>query len=380
MLRRLRLPLVLPIVALSMMAAAPAYAAALSIEQHSDAAIYGQWSLTLPSGTTLASNGAEETRTIVNPAAGTYTIIVQPPDGATTTIRYLQNGTTTKSVTDKHLTFTLEASDEAKIQIAFTYQGSITIESTPSGAPFDISTTTGFHRTGSAPETFHELPPFTYAVNFGLMEGCSVPRPAKRTLAANASVVFTGVYVCSSGHTSSASNSRSSRSSSSSLSSSVSSAMGSARVIHRIEQMEVLPGGSVRVTVGIVNTSRSTLHDLVLSEQFDPGAVTVDNIQNDGSLDDGLIVWNIPTILATQRWSATFIAHVRDDVVSGDHITLTARASGDELDRTAEDQRMSTVSLGVAHMPTTGGAWDVLFALLGLLVPAPIVIAQRRAK
>lgn len=356
----------------AMFTAVPAFAASMTIEQRSDVGVYGSWTITPPTGNLIRSNSREQRRTMSNLEEGMYTLRITAPQGATTTIRLLENGTIRESVTGNLLTFSLAAASTVTVQVAYTYQGVITVESIPAGAPFELSAHNGIRYTGVTPATFRELPPAYYSANFGLRRGCTLPRPIKRDLGANEEVVFLAEYRCGSSSSSPSSSSSSALSTSSS-----SSVRTSARVVHTIQQSEVLPGGLLRVTVGIVNTGRSTLRNLTLSEQFDASLIAIETLPA-GALQQGnYIIWTIPSIYAGQRWSEEFVIRISAKAKPGT-TSLTARLAGDALDGTPQDQLASTVTVGVATLPATGGAFDVLLAFLGLLAPAPVLMALRR--
>jgi hypothetical protein len=301
-----------------------------------------------------------------------YTLRVTSPQGATTTIRLIENGAIRESVTDELLTFSLAAASTVTVQVAYTYQGMITVESIPTGEHFELSAGNGIRFTGTTPATYRELPPAYYSVNFGLRAGCTLPRPIKRDLGANEQVVFLGEYRCTS------SSAPSSSSPSSALSASSSTSLrSSARVVHAIQQNEVLPGGSVRVTIGIVNSGRSTLRNLTLSEQFDASIISIETLPTGAVQQGNYLVWTIPSIYAGQRWSEEFVVRVSAKAKPGT-TSLTARIAGDTLDGTPQDQLADTATVGIATLPATGGAFDVLLAFLGLLLPAPALLALRR--
>ncbi|TSC57098.1 MAG: hypothetical protein Greene041662_1073 [Candidatus Peregrinibacteria bacterium Greene0416_62] len=357
----------------AMFVAVPAFAATMTLEQRSDVGVFGSWTITPPTGNLIRSNSREERRTINNLSEGMYTLRIATPQGATTTIRLSENGVIRESVTDDLLTFTLNASSVVTLQIAYTYQGMITVESIPLGAPFEISGHNGIRYTGVTPMTFRELPPAYYSANFGLRTGCTIPRPIKRDLGANEEVIFLGEYRCGSASLTAFS----SKSIASSVSSSNSSQQASARVIHTLQQNETLPGGSIRVTVGMVNTSRTTLRNLTISEQFDPSVIAIDTLPAGAMRQGNYIIWHIPSIFAGQRWSEDMIVHVSSNAKIGT-TALTARLAGDALDGTPQEQLASTVNLGVATLPATGGAFDIVVALFGLLLPAPALLTLRR--
>lgn len=359
----------------AMMIATPAFAATLTIEQRSEVASFGTWLLVPPSGNDFRSNSREERRTLNNLPAGIYTLQMESPEGATTTMRLLENGVIRESITGERLQFSLDATDTAHIQIVYTYVGTITVESAPMGAAFELSGPSATRFTGATPATFRHLPPGYYSVNFSLRSGCSVPRPIRRDLEANEQVTFLGEYRC--GSASSARSSASSQRSAVARSNSSAHAAVSARVIHTLSQKETLPGSTVRVTVGIVNTSNTTIEKLMLTEQFDPAVAAIESLPSGAYLQGNTIIWRIPAVYAGQRWSDNVVLHVSSDADPGT-TTLTARLSGDDLSGIPSGQLMNGMTLGIATLPATGGAYDAILALLGLLAPAPTLIGLRR--
>jgi hypothetical protein len=360
--------------ALGLLAATPAFASTLIIEQRSDVATYGEWTLTPPSGAVISSYRQEQKRVISSAPSGGYTVHVRAPEGAITTIRLLEGDTTRQSVTGERLTFTLGSDALATLQIAYTYHGAVKIESIPTGAGFDLSGPS-LRFTGTTPATINDLPPLYYTANFHLRDGCTPPKPIKRSLGANQTIVFLGEYLCGEA-ASRSSTSRSPVSRSSSSGSASENAVGKARVVQAVQQQEVLPGGTVRVTVGMVNTGRSTLRNLTVSEQLSSLLVVQDA---GGAVQSGdLLLWEIPELFAGQRWSTSFTATVQDTAQPGDRLTLTARAAGDDLDGTPIEQLVASSLLGIAVLPPTGTPLDILFALLGLLLPIPVTARVRR--
>lgn len=366
--------------------ATPAFAASITVDQRSAVAIFGTWNITPPTGSQVHSFGREQRRVVGNLPAGMYTFDVNAPAGATTTIRLVENGTTLDSVTDERISFTMADMSSYTVQVAYTYQGRINVESIPTGAPFELTAPNGIRFTGVAPETFRDLPPAYYSVHFGLRSGCNVPRPIRRDLDANEEVTFLGEYRCgflsspalSSAEGSSASSRMNSSSRSSSVSSSSSSSVAArARVLHVLQQGEVLPGGTIRVTVGFVNTSRSTLYDLMFQETFDPSVISLESLPSGAVLQGNTIFWSIPQVYAGQRWSSNLMLKIASDAAPG-RTSLIARLSGDALNGAAQGPLSDTAVLGVATLPATGGAFDVLLSFLGLLLPAPVLARIRR--
>jgi hypothetical protein len=350
--------------------ALPALASSITLEQQSASATYGEWILTQPDGTTAVSHEREQKRTINSAATGTFTVKVTPPAGSTTTLRLKENGVLTKSITGNTLTFTLSSDTSVIIQMIYTFQGSVNIESIPTGAPFELHGPQGIRYTGITPMTIKELPPFYYTVNFGIREGCSLPRPIKRELPENGELTFLGEYRCGDALTSTASMS------SSSSTSSVSPAHA-ARIVQSVSASELVWGGKATLTTGIVNTGTATLHDLTFTVQFDPTVIMVGALPSGATIENNVIIWHIPFIYAGQRWNTSVDIALLPSVKSGMTTSLTARVSGAELDQDS-DTLFAVTTLGAAALPATGNALDVILALSGLLVPAPLLALKRK--
>lgn len=370
----LRASLISLVSAASLLSIPLASAASLVIEQRSDTGIIGEWTLTQPNGVNVISARDEESRTITNAQEGIYTIRVTPPAGAVTTIRQLENNVIRQSVTDDMLNFVVVGATGSVIQVAYTYQGLVKVESTPSGAPFELTGPSGTRIVGRTPATFSDLAPGQYNVNYGIVTGCTLPRPVRRSLGANDNVTFTAEYICANASSSSSRIVRSSRSRSS-QSSSVSSVEeeGSARVILTINPQEILPNGRVTVTVGIVNTSHKDLTNLTLTTELHP-SLRLQRMPAEARQEGNTLVWDVPLLESRDRWSATYSASVAETVRTGDRLTLSAQAFGGDL---ASSPRTNT-TVGVALLPRTGAGMDVLLALLGLLAPLPAVSILRR--
>ena len=351
--------------------ALPALASGITLQQQSANAIYGSWMLTPPSDSSILSHENEQTRTITGVATGTYTLKVSPPAGSTTTIRLSENGSIKKSVTGNSLTFPVSGDTSITLQMIYTFQGTVSIESIPSGSPFELHGPQGMRFTGTTPTIIRELPPFYYTVNFGIREGCNLPRPIKRELPESGELTFLGEYRCNDALPSSAM--------SASSSSSVSSVSPAhvARIVQSVSATELLAGGKATLTLGIVNTGTATLHDLTFTEQFDPTVMMVGALPAGATIQNNVIIWHIPSIYAGQRWNTTVDIALMPSVTSGMTTSLTARVSGAELEQNAETL-YAVSTIGAAALPATGSGMDIIVALCGLLVPAPLLALKRK--
>ena len=80
---------------------------------------------------------------------------------------------------------------------------------------------------------------------------------------------------------------------------------------------------------------------------------------------------------ADQRWSDNVLFAIAENAATGE-TRLKAELSGTALDGASREQLSDTAVLGVATLPATGGAFDVLLSFLGLLLPAPTLARIRR--
>ncbi len=348
----------------------PALASSITLEQQSANALYGDWMLTQPNSTTSISHDREQKRTITGAPSGTFTLKVTPPAGSTTTIRLKENGILKKSITGNSLNFTLTQDTSVQIQMIYTFQGTVIVGSIPSGSPFELHGPQGIRYTGVTPVTINELPPFYYTVNFGIREGCSLPRPIKRELPENGELTFLGEYRCGSALSSSA------QSTSSSPTSSESSAHA-ARVVQSVSASELVAGGKATIALGIINAGTATLHDLTFTEQFDPAMISLGILPAGATVQGNVVIWHIPSIYAGQRWSTALEVSLASGVKSGTTTEVTARVSGTELQQDAASL-YAVSTLGAAALPATGNPADIILALSGLLIPVPLLALKRK--
>ncbi|MBM3228030.1 hypothetical protein FJZ27_04200 [Candidatus Peribacteria bacterium] len=345
---------------LSLSAATPALARSITVEQSSATSVYGDWVLSTPNATTIVSHSREQVRTISSVPHGIYTLRVNAPTGATTTLRLKEGHAVRSATTGTSVTFSLAADASITVQIVFTFQGSVTIESTPSGASFELMGPNGMRITGTTPHVVRELAPYTYLVNFGLREGCTLPRPISRELPENGEIRFIGEYRCTSPLPFSASTS----------SSSSVKPLDQVRVIQSLPTTESTPGGQLRLTLGLINTGKSTLHDITFIEQYDPAAVLIAEVPEGARVEGNQIIWNIPKIYAGQRWSADLRLLLSPSLTPGSTTSLTARASATDLRDQDPSTLSETVQVGAAALPKTGRGLDLLFVGMGMLLSA----------
>jgi len=153
------------------------------------------------------------------------------------------------------------------------------------------------------------------------------------------------------------------------------------RILQLSSVSETLPGGRISFTINVRNVTRSTLHDIVVSDKFNPESIDIALPVKDGGVIDGNeLVWLIPELYAGQTWTTTFEGNAKSNLVAGDRVMLLARASGDEIDYYPE-ALSSVVGVGIAYMPQTGFRIDLILAslfALGALLTTITTISRKR--
>lgn len=371
----------------SLLGAASALAATtLTIEQHSPSTSLGEWRLQMPDGSNLPSFRTEQLRVISNAPAGTYRITVTPPKKANTTIAFYDSGHL-KQTADAHQLDFVVGSGSARILISYAYEGIVRIESIPNKATFELAGA-GVRFTGVTPAEFTNLPPVQYTVSFGMKDNCNLPRPPQRYLKANETITIRGEYICGDDRYATTSSSNSSSATSAASTSSLLASSSSPQTTERTgalalwqsaHQGEVLPGGTIRFTVGVRNQLRTTVEDLMITQQFDPAQVTpVLPIAMGGEIRGNLIIWEIPRVLAGQSWSTATAFNVHTSLAVGERITLHARASAQDTSKVFVGDLGTATTVGIASLPPTGMASDVLVIGLTLVGAAGLTAFSRR--
>jgi hypothetical protein len=356
---------------LSLFTASQAFAASdLTITQKSPVGILGDWTLSQPSGGQVTIRGGD-TKNFPLAEAGTYGLLITPPSDVKMSVKIVKNGTEILSTTQKNLTFDLADGDTVAINITYSYNGTIIVNSDPEGATFELLGPNNVRLTGATPATYTGMPPAQYRVTYMKQPDCAFPSPIQRSLGANQTLVFTGDFVCgvpaplpvtptpepeapvdsSTDHT--------------------------IRIWAAAQQAEVLPGGIARFTVTVKNTGTRTVHALSVSAQFDPAVLTIDSpLPRFGNLSGDVASWQIPELFAGKYWSVTFPATVTKNLKQGDRAGITARVSASDTDTTDESLLMARTDVGVVGLPQTGMRFDLLFLALSITVTSLLFLPR----
>ncbi|MFA7682476.1 MAG: LPXTG cell wall anchor domain-containing protein [Candidatus Peribacteraceae bacterium] len=335
-----------------------AYAAggSLAIEQVSQTRLYGTWVLSTPDSRTIVDNRGVPSKTVTPVVGGTYTISVDAPEKARTTIVVYRGTNVLHNTEGTRLSFTLLEDDTARVVITHRFFGTITVESDPVGQAFVLTGSDGTNQTGTTPASFYSMSPQSYTVQYSMLDKCIAPHNQSRPLEPNGSLAFLGVYRCSFPVIDITPPEPEQET----------VAPQSIEFSLLANQNEVLPGGMLHYTLTVANHNHSTLHNLQVSVQFDPQQVAVSGVRDNGRIQRNLMIWEVPGIYAGQQWSTTFTADVQDGLPAGEQITMTTRASADGLVEAGMLPQMLAQSVGVALLPQTGE--DKTFALLSILM------------
>lgn len=123
---------------------------------------------------------------------GTYTIIVEPPEGASTTIRLYRGPTQLQSVERPQITFSLAAGEDLSVSIHYNFNrvGEIAISSDPQGLGFTMEGPNRLQEIGVTPASFSNMPEGQYAVRYDQIPGCGASTLKSLQLTEKARISF----------------------------------------------------------------------------------------------------------------------------------------------------------------------------------------------
>jgi hypothetical protein len=159
----------------------------------------GSWTLLTPYHHN--GSGSLATQTLTNMPAGTYTLIMAPPNGVTTSIRtYHNNNEQVDYVQRPQITFKLVDGEVLRIvaNYSLTRTGDISIQSDPPGIEFSLSGPDDIREKGETPASFTGYPVGQYSLKFGTLEGCPLPAPQSSELKEDGRASFSVTFSCKS--------------------------------------------------------------------------------------------------------------------------------------------------------------------------------------
>lgn len=166
------------------------------VEQLSSNGIMGTWTLLQPNN--VKSSGADKTKAMDSMAAGSYTIIIEPPDGAVASINLYNHGVQLKSLERPQATFTVFNGDDYKIVVSYTFTrvGIVSVTSDPQGVTFRLTGPNGMNVTGTTPMSYENVAEGQYKLQYDTFQNCTTPPPKASQLEKNKRISFDITFSC----------------------------------------------------------------------------------------------------------------------------------------------------------------------------------------
>ena len=353
----------------------------ITIAQMSRTDTVGIWTLHMPGGTKISSGDVSTDAhmyMLKNPALGAYTLVYEPPRGARTTVEFFRGTDKISSSSNLSTTFTLVAGETLRLVAEYTFDGSIRVQSNPSGAEFVITGPNDILLQGTTPIQYSDLPPFTYTAYFGARPGCSLVKPQKRELETPGTLIFYGNYICTSTPPKPADPVRPPVV----KDPVIRTRMRSVRRLdmdHVISQREVLPGGEILITLRVHNPSSQVIHDIEIVETFDPSQLSFrGDLPRSPKKSFGKLTWSLSDLQPGETWTVTLTGNVSSNLPSGTQINLSATSRSSDLVRPAgEIASVAVITNG--NLPQTGGAFDLLFLVVSSALALVTTRTMRRS-
>lgn len=368
---------------LSSVQEASAAGGTLTLEQKSPNATMGQWIITKPDGTEYKTS--LKTKILNDLTAGTYRVAVRAPEKAVTNIILTRGPTVLQESPSTIMTFEIKDGDSLRLKAIYTYTGTVKVQSSPSGVPFVMSDMNGGKYSGTTPAVFNDMNPIMYRVNYDVTRDCEVRKSQERVLIEGSTLIFYSNLNCGQRPISLAGKTTEPTASGKMPTPPAPEPSHEdkpdARILQTSNLSEVIPGGNIRFTVTIRNLTRGTLHNINVTDRFNPSSLEVLSLMDGGIIDGQNIKWNVPELFAGQVWTTTFEARAKDHLVAGDRIVLLAHAVSEEVDSEKYPEAWSSVvGVGIAYMPQTGFRYDLMIALAALFGAALMTISTNRVK
>ncbi len=168
----------------------------ITVEQQSPNGIIGEWVLIKPENKRLSLH--KETHTINDAPLGNYTLLVEPPAGAETTVRMFLEQDLLDSFEQPQISFTLEQNMHIRLRIeyAFIRVGVVGVNSQPPGMEYTLSGPNDFEVSDTTPQSYRDMPEGQYTLNFKKIPDCPVPKAISDKLQADGRVNFSITFDC----------------------------------------------------------------------------------------------------------------------------------------------------------------------------------------
>jgi hypothetical protein len=366
-------------------ASLPAVAAdpTLTVEQASASSRLGTWLLVMPNGTLVENHRGDRIQIVQSAHPGIYTINVDPPSNAITTITLLdESRRIVEQVEDRRLSFTLTGASMT-IELGYRFLGSVKVQSIPSGQEFSMTGSDGSVREGTTPEDYIGIPAVTYRVIYGSHPRCVPPRAQERSLGATESIIFVGRYSCDNALPTPPTPPAPPAPPRPPVS--PVSQESELRMQLTGSQTEVMPGETFTVDLNLHNIGRSTLRNVAATLFFDAAMVSPVFPIPSGAIQTqpNSIVWLIPFLDAGQSFSTPITMKALDNLSAGTQTVISAGGSADNLSSAGTNVRDTNdrITVGGVVLPATGwnaaGAMAALWGLAALLFALTISVKRR---
>jgi uncharacterized repeat protein (TIGR01451 family) len=355
----------------------------LTLEQSSPDGVIGQWIVTLPNGSEYKT--FLKTKILNNLPAGTYRVAVRAPERAVTTITLKRGASLLQENPATIMTFELKDGEALRLKAEYSYTGTVQVHSNPAGIPFVMTDMNGGVFSGTTPALFKDMAPVMYRTTYDVTRDCEVRKSQERVLVEGSSLIFYSNLNCGDRPISMAGKTTeptaSGKMSKKPESSRAHTDAPDARILQTSNLSEVTTGGNIRFTIAIRNLTRATLHNIDLTDRFNPSSLQILSLMDGGVIEGENMKWDIPELFAGQVWTTTFEARAKNHLRPGDRIVLLAHAVSEEADADVYPEAWSSVvGVGIAYMPQTGFRYDLLIAFAALIGAAFTTISTFRVK
>jgi hypothetical protein len=135
---------------------------------------------------------------------------------------------------------------------------------------------------------------------------------------------------------------------------------------------DVVRGGAIHYTLYVKNVLLNVIRDGMITVRYNPNQVSVVDANGGTVLGDGRIQFKVPVLQPGASWTVTYAMKVSKTLPTGAIINNVATLDGNDVGATPLSQRATVNNADVlVNLPTTGAAFDLLFALL----TAPLALA-----
>ncbi|MBM3230968.1 hypothetical protein FJZ28_01425 [Candidatus Peregrinibacteria bacterium] len=356
--------LTLAVISIAVAAVAPfsvsAAGVTVLVEQTKTGADFGTYTL---SGPAVTKTGNAEGGSFSELPAGDYTLSIKPPLGSRSRLEVYRGPVKIADTTDRTYSITIAEGQDVKFAISYMHLGTVTIESDPEGVSFSLSFPNGTSKSGTTPARFDMLNEGVYTVFYDTKKECEAQKSQERPLTAGGEISFYAVLNCGTRKISTPGKTNKPLATGREVpvapAPASSTASPALRIVQESNMTEAVPGSKVRITLTVRNVSRETLHDLHISDAFDPAMFSpVLPVPQGGSVIGNALVWNVSELFAGQSWNVTFEMTISDSVKNGDRGVLKASAESPDIDAHYTAPVGGTLAIGIAAIPQTGNTMD----------------------